>query len=300
MCSVALFCATGCNAVFGVDDLFFGEGAGGATSGQGGMGGDQAGGEGGLALGGSGSSNAGGEGGSMPPDLVGDALVCRYFMDEGESGSLVKQLEDAAPQPEPLPVATVNDGELRYVTVREGMGVGWQGGVSGGPRRDLTMSKLSTALSFNNTVTLELVVRMSAYGGAARRPLIFAGLDDQQSYFSFSTDNQFVGFVLDVWGEPAAAWPINGDKREVLHVVWDIKAQPQTLLYRNGVPEAPFGSAEIRDADVVTEGVLALGHSGVGGASMRGDLYYAAVYATALDDASIVHNAERLLLNDDH
>jgi hypothetical protein len=312
--------ATGCNALFGVDELAFdpapagmggaagspvgGGGEGGTATGRGGHGGDATAGAGGI-------GGAGGTGGA--PGLSDNRIVARYYVDEAEMGSTEMSLLDAGP--DPLPLAINWQGMMRYVALPSGRGIDWGSGSSAGrAQAALTDDKLAL-LNGSTQVTVEVVAGMGSPIVDSRifqlspptstsGPFALRVINDN---FNPGVDFMDTTSASDLSAEFDS--PLEGVARVVLHVVVDssqVAEEDRIRLYRDGVEQ---GNAAVPSSTIVpvplnqifdaTGSVLVLGNRAAGDRQLDGALYYFALYATALSQDEIDTNVAILTANDD-
>jgi hypothetical protein len=316
--AVAVF--SGCNAIFGVDDLDFtpgapggGGGAGAVADGGGGSGGRAGAGGGGGAVGGGGAGGEGGAGGTGTA-LTDRGLVARYYLDEAASGMAPTELVDAAQEPLALPI--VWSAGLQYTEASTGRGLTWQPGANNPGRAQAPLGpEKSVLLGGSTQATLEAVVTIT--GPVADIPRIMQLSPPQATSGALSlrvadTSNPGADFMDTTGGasDLSAEWesPLLGS-RAVLHVVIDTTAATpgeRIKLYRDGLlaPAVVFSSLPIvppeqNTALDVAGCDLVLGNRGTGDRPLDGTLHYFALYAVALTPAEVTANHALLSANDD-
>jgi len=273
-----------------------GGGTGGTTTTTGG-GGSGAGGAGGTA-------GAGGGCGGGPTCLVDRSLVARYYIDEAAAGTAPAELIDSAPNPLNLPI-TYAQG-LAYVETGDNRGLRWTTEESDGRAlASAAGTKIANALGGSTTATVELVVDVvSVTGGTPHPRLVFLG--GAGASFARLGVNVHTVDELNIRFDtlPAGTFP-SGAGRQVVHLVVNtaLGAPPaRRKLYRDGI-QAPSGGDMIAQGATLTVGpqaVLCLGNRPSGGRSPLATLYYGALYAEALTDEEVAHNAQVLAGDDDH
>jgi hypothetical protein len=310
-----------CNAVTGIGDYDFGQGAATAsttgtagttlTGGQGGTG--ATGGQGGTgAVGGQGGTGAsGGEGGSggQAPVLVDRGLVVRYFMDEAPSGQSPTQMLDSAPSP--FHLGLDYSAQMAYAATPNGRGLDWTAvAAPGSARGTISGSKVQTALHGSATATIELVVNATDLRQGGNTVINALGSGSNAGDLSlYSTTNHGGNQVGVAWhgGTEMGYWPV--DLRTVGRVVLDAVVDStqadgasRLLLFVDGVSAgAASGSNVTQNAtvDLSSATTLSVGNGVALVASIEGGLYYAALYSSALSQSEISINVTRLQASDD-
>lgn len=295
----ALAVVAGCNLLVGADE--FELGASGMPTGGGGS------------VGGSGSGGVG-QGGSVPGATLADAgLIVRYYIDEASSGTSPSVLNDAAAE-EPLPLQLwYQDAipeELVFDEVAEQRALRWMQSANHA-RASVAIGdgKIFRDLHGSTTGTVEVVADVRGVTDLGSR-ISHIGCDRESGRFTLST-RSMGELQLYIWVNDASAmigdWDIDLDsrRRTVLHVVFDstqATAADRVRLYADGQPIGGNAGVEVMQHQTLDLGQgchYALGNREVGERSLRGWLYYAALYSTALSDAAVVHNAAVLELDDD-
>ncbi len=295
--------------------------AGGAAPGEGGSG------VGGPGAGGSaGAEGGGGSGGGggidiPPPVLANTGLLARYFIDEAGSGAATGDLEDVATDPAVLSVQDF-DGVMQFVTEGGHRGIGWAAaGVRGVVSRGVGLSKFA---SLNNTVhgTIEVVARVdqaSVYGSR----LMHIGTSSESSFtlaishpgpkdlpiapperLEMRTrghgDLSTYRFAFFDFDHPS--------ERVVIHAVYDsqeVEADDRIRMYVNGA-ELPRQAEDAEERPLLDEQLfveaddgVTIGNRDIGGRSIEGSIFYAAMYRAPLSQAEIEQNVAELLRTDD-
>ncbi|MEZ4438166.1 MAG: hypothetical protein R3B72_03715 [Polyangiaceae bacterium] len=312
-------CASGCNAIFGVDGLVYegpatgsGGGLGGATS-QGG--GPTGGATSGGGTGGAGGSGATGGGGSERLMGTDDAIV-RYFIDEEPVGLGVGVLRDALPMPVDLTILDPSD--LTYVAEPTGRGLRF--GPNAGPSRAAAAiqgTKLA-ALAGSTQWTVELVVTIEGALNELPR-LLHMSPETQASSQLAMRYEQLTGLITIDINDSGGSTDHGGiydlnlivSPRVVLHGVMDtsqVVDRDRLRVYADGLRLADLDTGQFPVQPPLTlnepvtlspDALLVLGNRGTANRVMQGVLAYAAIYRRALTDTEIEHNAAELLLNDD-
>ncbi len=285
-------------------------------------------GEGGKATGGSGGRGGGGAGGAggQPPALIDRGLVTRYFLDEAAQGMMPTQVVDAAPDPLSL---TIRYGEVSLPPMGGAGGMGGAAGTGGsGPNLSWVEEEGQRGLRFRaknrsgdasvrieNTkltvmdglteATIECVARVEGVGGINVCNRIFHYGLDSFGTLTLCAPNQSISFRLN--GVEVEDWNVDYDAlgRMVLHAVLDTsrEAPDRVLLYINGSDQ---GVGEQIDAPpaalepiVFGGGRQMIGNRPSEDASLRGAIYYCAMYSVAFTAAEVLNNADLLMANDD-
>lgn len=276
-------------------------GAGGAAGGSGGvlMGGGGAGGDGTGATGGT-----IGTGGSFMGMLTDRGLLTRYYMDEAASGQDPTELVDAAADPLNLPIAYTP--EMEWAEEPTGRGIAYSAaGLDGRASILVDGTKVFDGLHGSTTGTIEIVVDVLSVSGSTSR-LSHIGLDSEGGRFTLSTHIAGRLFVT-INGGGAGAFPVYlpTTGRVVLHAVLDTAvAEPadRAKVYVNGARLPQMGTSfagQNELIDLTSSPHYAIGNRHIGGRTIEGGIYYAALYSVPLTDEEIFDAAGVLLLNDD-
>jgi hypothetical protein len=272
-----------------------GSGGAGTTAGAGGTS------AGGTSTGGASTGGTGGGLGQGP--LVDRGLLTRYFIDEADAGQAPLALQDAAPNPLPLPMIYVP--ELTFAT--DGVNRGLEctaAGLSGRASIAVDGTKLVT-LHGSKTGTIEVVIDIDDVTGFNSR-ISHIGYESESGRFSLTTSSLS---RLRLWlkgYDLAGDWPVPLDTlgRVVVHAVLDTSLpdpEDRTRLFVNASPVARIGGTppdldEVIDLATGRHHVLA--NREIGERSFQGRLYYAAMYTTALTEDEVLENTA-ILINDD-
>lgn len=272
-----------------------GTGTGGATTTTGG-------GAGGAGTGGAGTGGAGG-------DLLGQGslvdrgVLVRYFIDEADSGQTVTQLEDATPDPLPLPLTY--GPELSFATDGKNRGLEWTTvALDGRASTPVTGSKV-TALQGSTTGTIEVVIDIDEVTSSSSR-ISHIDFDYEAGRFTLASSSASrLQFRVNggLIGDCPVSLPALG--RAVVHAVLD-SSQPdagaRVRMYVNASPLTRVGGSppsQDEGIDLGTTAHYVLGNREIGVRSFQGRLYYAAMYTSALTEEEVLRNAARLLQGDD-
>lgn len=287
------------DAVGGAGGVSTGGGGGAPQGGDGGLGGS-----GGAPMGGAGG--AGGLGGAPPMPLYSVGVVARYFLDEAASGDDPEFALDVVPPPLDLNVWNF-DQSLSYVETDGNRGLEWlQLDGDGRATAQASGTKIQDALSDSTTLTVEVVADVNEVSVNDRSYLFYIG----QNGYAPS-----VGLYGTGGGELRVDW--NGDNvgeyltnptvlgRSVYHLVVETQALAQAnrvRLYVDGVRLTASGGNPPNQGEptMIWGGDdLVIGNRDNGGRTIRGRIYYAAVYDSALIPPQIDNNVAALLANDD-
>ncbi len=284
-------------------------GAGGATGGGAGAGGD-----GGRAVG---SGGAGGGGGA--PALIDRALLTRYFVDEAASGIQPSELTDSAPSPLPLALdygetdggggagGSPGPPNMTFDEVAGNRGLSWTNKSLGGMASvAVTGSKLLT-LNGVTAATVECVVDITDAGssGVCGR-ISHLGVASHGNLTLCSNDGRDLS--LRMTDMPREEWNVELETlgRVVLHAVVDTThpdADARLRLFIDGVDRGVGDKTNSPPTQgqpiTVSSGHYVLGNRINEDGATRGHLFYCALYAAALDDAEVAHNAALLMASDD-
>jgi hypothetical protein len=235
--------------------------------------------------------------------LVDDGLVVRYHIDEAASGQAPTELADAAAEPLPLTLAYTPD--MSFVEVEGHRGLRYES--PGGDGRAYTLvdaTKIQEALAGSTKITFELVIHIEGATLDHSR-LIHLGAMTDHGNLSLQIDalsNLHLHFETDLitWIVPYTLYG-----RSVLHVVVDsADADPvaRARCYLNASPCALVtGTPATENAAITVDAgkFFEVGNREAVQRSIRGVIFYAAVYAAALSEAQVLHNTALLHANDD-
>ncbi|MBL4684936.1 MAG: hypothetical protein JKY37_10130 [Nannocystaceae bacterium] len=231
------------------------------------------------------------------------SLLARYYLDEAGDGAAVGTVMDWASKP--LDLELESDPNINYVTVNGHRGLEWLSvggnGVAHSPIAGTKLAQLHGA----TTATLELVVNLDAADNGAR--LIHFGSGSQGGLLTLrmeaidSLHFRWKGEIVDgIWDHDFSSG------RVVVHFVLDTTegdGDARRRLYIDGAQVAASTDDAPDQGETIsvdnTNDQFALGNRANGGKAIDGILFYAAIYAGALDDETIATNAEILLVDDD-
>jgi hypothetical protein len=235
------------------------------------------------------------------------ALVVRYYLDEVAQGQPRGGVLDAAS--DALDLEHDWDPLLGYVEGHDAnRGLQWQeAGAHGGPFAAVRDTKVEDALAGQTEATIEIVadVRDGMPDFSARIFMIGHGVADARLAFLVSHNPPRPYFR---WrgSQDAAYWEVDfaATGRAVFHVVLETtaaQADDRLRLYVDGV-RATVADDEVswpeheEAINFAESSTLVLGNRvpGTGMRSFEGTLYYAALYAAALDEAQIAHHVSVL------
>ena len=279
-------------------------GGGGSTSGAPGGGGST--GEGGMTSAGGSSVGAGGEPLMNPGALVDDGLIARYFLDEATTGQPSEVIDHTT---DPLDLALTWDttGEpAGYFEDPEGhRGIAFPA-ITRNDRASIAIdgTKIQTRLAGSATMTYELVADIQAVEPLGSR-LCHIGFDTDHtlSLETNSITRLEMSVNHDLGGLGAVSLADLG--RAVFHGVVDTReADPQerVRLYVNAsrVPNLAPTPPDQNDTLVIDDGRhFVIGNREIGGRTIQGTIYYAAIYDAALTAEQVLFNTTLLLANDD-
>lgn len=237
--------------------------------------------------------------------LIDDGLIVRYYLDEASSGQGPTEVQDSAPSP--LPLALTYTPELNFTNAGGNRGLSWsETGVDARASVAVDSTKIHSALDGSKTGTIEVVIDVEEVTSSVSR-ISHIGRDQQSGRFTLASSNANVlGFYFN--DAFAASWDVAMPSlgRIVVHLVFDSTESNEAnraRLYVDGVlvTSNGDGSAPGLDAtiDLGTGRHYVLGNREVGGRSFRGEMFYAAMYSTALSAADVAQNAEILSADDD-
>jgi len=291
---------SGCNAIFGVDELRFEPAAQVSSSSVGGGSAASTASSGGAPQGGNGGA------GGCTNCLVDRGLVARYFIDEADSGQAPAALLDAAPGGLPLTIDYGGPAVLAFSGAPGKRGLQWtMQGTAAKASAPIAGTKLVSMLDGSAQATMEMVVEIeSVVFGGSGVAVIGAGNNFGGLSFAVRPSNEVVLF----WhgGTPVGNWTstVVGAGRLVLHAVLEA-THPDPLMraryYVNGM-ETASAVPTVADGEVIDlsgETTFVVG-SGVSVArSPKGIIAYVAYYNVAMAQAEILVNVARLNVSDD-
>ncbi len=276
-----------------------GAGGGGPSGGQGGT----------ITTGGGGNSS--GQGGAPdlhPGVLVDEELVVRYYLDEANSGQEPTEVVDAAADPLPLPLTYVNEGTDTFMTYTEDLngnsGLAFaEWGRSDRASLAIDGTKISAMLHGGFTVTYEVVADVQGVIESTSR-LLHIGVDTGHTLSLETHVLTRLGFEFNGSGRSSVPSYLPGLGRAVYHAVVDstqVEPLDRLRIYVNG-GRLPI----ITDIHVAQEALdlgigrhFVIGNREIGGRTIEGVIYYAAVYAAALSEEQVLQNTALLLADDD-
>jgi len=238
--------------------------------------------------------------------LVKQDLVARYFLDEAASGQAPPAALDSAPDPRDLAIAYTT--QPVYTSVSTGRGLAFSANDSSGLVQNTTdNSKFFDKLNGNTQATIEVVAKIDGVTSSFDR-IVFLGQDTSNK---LSLGTQFTGgtnqlsFDLNATLGVDAPVDFTNVGRAVFHAVLDTKDADQAKrmrIYVNGALQASSSTTLPNQNVAIAIGAgqyFGLGNRDTSGRSMKGSLYYAAIYSRALTDAEIAQNVNLLKLSDD-
>lgn len=287
-----------------------------STGGEGGAGGDGAGGD----VGGNGGTGGGVD--VPPPDLVDTGLLARYFIDESGSGDASGDVQDVAIDPVALSIQDFDD-VMDFVTEDGHRGLGWTAaGIRGVVSRGVGTTKFA---SLNNTVhgTIEVVARVDQASTFGSR-LMHIGTSSESS-FTLAISHPGPQDTMPLappnrlemrtrgHGDPApyryAFFDFDrAGERVVIHAVYDsqeTEEDDRIRMYIDGTEVLrQTTDAEARplldeQLFVSDDESVTIGNRDIGGRSIEGTIFYAAMYRAPLSEDEIRQNADELLRADD-
>lgn len=253
-------------------------------------------------------------------ELAGQSrLVVQYFLDDIVPDDARGAVIDSASAPYmhlQLDFST-SDNQPNLVGTKGRRGLEWPVAHARGLASALVggRSKIRS-LHQSTAVTFELVLEVtSVHTSVEPWGRIFAWQQDTRSYgmdFGVLTAPYQGGFAIDVrthlqndGGEPMARLPLDASEgRVVLHVVYDSLADraERVRLYLDGMRREPLFLEFPDQGETLVaseESFLVLGNRPNNDASFGGTIYYAAIYAAALTEEIVEHNAMVLAAHDD-
>ncbi len=264
--------------------------------------------------GGAGASSSTSSTGGAPPQhpgvLVDEGLIARYYLDEAASGNEPTHARDAAPDPLDLllrydDIATA-EVHMQYAEDAEGHR-GWRydgQGHDSGASVAVDTTKLAAMLQGGTRITFELVADVDDVNPSSSR-LIHFGLDNDHT-LSFETSRiTLLSITVNNEGIHDSLLDHAAYGRAVYHGVVDTTAADaaeRAIFYVNGSRLQTIyasGTAQDEPLDLQTMRHFVIGNRQIGGRSIAGMIYYAAIYNVALTPAQVLQNAQLLLVNDD-
>jgi hypothetical protein len=266
-----------------------------------------AGGEGGGATGPGGGGGEGGSGGSpigpAPTELVSRGLLTRYLINEDDSGQEPTQLEDAAPDPLPLPITY--GAELGFTLTNGHRGLRWAAIETDWRASTAVDGSKLVALQDASEATIEIVLEIAdstvnqsrlSHIGMSTESGVLTLTSPSPARLQFSINNSYGGvYQVD--------FPTVG--RVVVHGVLasdEEDPEARARVYLNGSPLQRIGGSLPDLGEVLDLGTgrhYVIGNREIGDRSILGAIYYAALYTTALTEEEVSDNAIVLLASDD-
>ena len=228
--------------------------------------------------------------------LVNTGLLARYHLDEAASGIPPINAEDVAPAP--LPLGMRYDGIMSWTEIDGLRALDFStAGVQGDAFANIAPTSNKIWLLHGLTqATVEAVVDVAEVGltGSA---IVYIGADLTGSghFGLFIPDPAHVNVVLGPAGGGTFDVPITTLGRVVLHGVLDGSS---LTLYVDGAPATPVSTTPVA-VDLGATTHFMLGNTREYANTMRGRIYYAALYTEALSADEVTHNAQLLTVSDD-
>lgn len=236
--------------------------------------------------------------------LVDREVVVRYFIDEAAEGQRPGVLSDAIDPPLDLFLSYVP--EMAYTEQQSGRGLSWSmASVSGTAWVGVDGTKLVNRLQGSTTATIEVVLRMTAVESLGSR-ISHVGDGTEKGFLSLSSSQ--LGILQFHWQETVLLeeWNVGASitERSVVHVVvnTEAEAEDRVVLYFNGAAVSPSDESPPpagAPIDLSMDEFYVLGNRENGERSFAGELYYAAIYQSALTQAEIEANFATLDVFDD-
>ena len=240
--------------------------------------------------------------------LIERGLLVRYFIDEASRGQGPQILEDAGPEPRmPLTLSYSMPPQAEFATADSNHGIKWVvTEADDKASAPVDGTKLKDTLQGSYTVTIEVVAELDAVSADASRLLEVSGQGELRVLSLASSASGEIDFWIN-GAIHVAGWnvPYSGERR-VLHAVLDTTLPAQidrARLYIDGIAVGnPATSTPlVQDAtlNIADTSFLVVGNRNLGARSLKGTIYYVAIYSAALDAAEVARNADLLLLDDD-
>ena len=241
---------------------------------------------------------------NRPTPLVDRGLVTRYFLDEAASGMAPMTAFDAATNPLHLTIAYST--QPTFVERPTGRGLSWAAIGLGGAFAGVSGTKIEQRLHLSTTGTLEAVIEVTAATAASRIIHIGRGTEFGDFTMGVNRQNQV---VLGINGQASVFWPYPGGlpaARAVLTIVYDtqrMNRNNRVRLFIDGQLQPASTNLVMRDdpLDILQGTAMVIGNRPISGVSYspEGQIFYAAVYDSALSAAEVAQNAMILLARDD-
>jgi hypothetical protein len=179
---------------------------------------------------------------------------------------------------------------------------------SGDARVAITATKVYTALHGSMTATVEAVVDVLAVDtGSYGSPIVSIKASGASEGLVLQSSNPAELTLIWHGGANIATWavPLSSSGRIVLHAVLDTtqaSAPARTMLYVNGAPSALSGGqtpAQNATIDLTAATAFVVGSGVTSSLSIAGNIYYLAMYSSALSASEVAANAALLQGSDD-
>jgi hypothetical protein len=260
----------------------------------------------------SGAAGSGGAAAGHVGALVDDGLVARYYLDEAADGQAPAEALDAAPAPLNLTLRYVADPctldpVMSYIQDAEGhRGLDFStAGMDDLAFAEIDESKFIVGLHRGTSATYEVVADIrEIHSGQSR--LSHIGSETGHALSLQSRALSYIGFEVNTGGETQAPALLDAAGRAVYHAVFDsteVEPMDRVKFYLNAsrLPtlSVASGLAQGEEIDLSGGKYYAIGNREIGGRTMRGTIFYSAVYASALSAEQVAQNTSWLLVDDD-
>jgi len=224
-------------------------------------------------------------------------------------------VQDAAPDPMPLPLdyGAIGTGggttapNMSFAEMGGQRGLTWQEKNRSGSAFTTVVGSKLLVLDASTEATIECVADVQDAGGAGVcNRLSHLGVDTNGTFTLCVNDPNVVSFRLN--GTKPEEWNVGLSSlgRTVLHLVLDTqRSQPDDRVrlfvdgVARGIGDVTNSPPAAGDAIALSAGDYVLGNRISGDGAVLGTLHYCALYAVALTDAEIAHNAQLLEVDDD-
>jgi len=276
-------------------------GTGGGVGGAAGTGGSPGGG--GAGTGATGGMT--GTGGFFAGALTDRGLLTRYYIDQAAEGQGPTELADSAPSPMDLPI--VYGPEMNWTELPTGRGLAYAvQAADGRASAAVAGSKVFDGLHGSTTGTIEVVADVeNAISNASR--LSHIGFGEEAGHFTL-TSKTGGRLRAVVNSNDAGTYPVDlvATGRAVMHVVLDTTQAQQSeriKVYVNGTRllQDDNSSFVSQSETINLSGTphYTIGNRHIGGRTIQGGIYYAALYSAAFTDEEVFDAAGVLIQNDD-
>jgi hypothetical protein len=246
---------------------------------------------------------------------VSRGLLTRYFLDEAASGTTPTAVQDAAPDPLPLPLdyGAIGAGggmtapNMSFTEVLGHRGLTWQEKNQSGSAFVAVAGSKLIALDGSTEATIECVADVQdAGGGGVCNRFLQLGANTNGTLTLCTNSPGVVSFRLN--GTKPEEWNVGLGSmgRTVLHLVLDTQqANPDDRVrlfvdgVARGIGDVTNSPPAAGDAIALSTGDYVLGNRISGDGALLGTLYYCAVYTVALTVSEITQNTELLEASDD-